>query len=258
MGEDRIFSDERRYEILQRVRAEGRIQVSDLTDTYQVSAETIRKDLSALQESGFVHRTHGGAVPVERSVTEIGVHQRTTFSEEKRAIATAALTHVPETGSIFIESGSTSLLLAEMLPHIESELTVFTNSIPAALFLAEHSTHSVITLGGRVRPLTLGEVDNFAIRSLKEIHVSTAFLGTNGVSATKGLTTPDQAEAEIKRSTLRIADQKVLLADRSKIGTVATWRYGSISDIDLLITGSGTHDEDLTPIRDAGVKINTI
>ncbi|GAA2187319.1 DeoR/GlpR family DNA-binding transcription regulator [Leucobacter alluvii] len=256
MTDQKTFTDERRYEIVQRVREKRRVQVADLAETYAVSAETIRKDLTTLQEAGFIRRTHGGAVPVERSATELGVRKRTMFTAEKHVIAARALAHVPTSGSIFIESGSTSLLLAELLPD-DAELTVFTNSLPTAISLAERpkTNITVVTLGGRVRPLTLGEVDNFALRSLREIHVDVAFLGTNGVSALHGLTVPDNAEAEVKRAALGISHRTVLLTDRSKIGTVSLWRYGSVEDIDIIITSEVADAAEIEAIRAAGVSV---
>ena len=232
MTDEKVFADERRYDILQRVRSAGRVEVTALAVDFGVSTETIRQDLNSLQESGVVRRTHGGAVPVERTLVEPRVTERTTFTAEKRQIAAAAAAHLPASGSIFIESGSTSLLLAESLP-VDSSLTVFTNSLPIAMLLSQRPNLTVITLGGRVRPVTLGEVDSFALRSLREIHVDAAFLGTNGLSVEHGLTTPDQSEADVKREMLRIGTHTVLLADRSKIGTVSLWRYGSVTDIDI-------------------------
>lgn len=254
MTDQKVFADERRYEILQRARAEGRVEVAALAAEYLLTAETIRKDLTVLHEMGVVRRTHGGAVPVERSVNEPQMTERTTFSAEKRAIAAKALSHVPATGSIFIESGSTSQILAELLPQ-DSSLTVFTNSLPTALVLAPRPNLTVITLGGRVRPVTLGEVDSFALRSLREIHVDAAFLGTNGVSLKNGLTTPDQPEADVKREMLRISNRTILLADRSKIGTVSLWRYGSLHDVDVIITSARANPNDIKAIRDTGVDV---
>lgn len=253
----KVYADERRYETLRRARHEGRVSVRALAASFDVSRETIRQDLNTLQQSGLIRRTHGGAVPVERIGVEPLVSERREFTAEKRAIAEAAARHIPTSGSIFIESGSTSLLLAEMLP-MESTLTVFTNSLPIAMMLAQRSLLTVITLGGRVRPVTLGEVDSFALRSLQEIHVNTAFLGTNGVSVEHGLTTPDQAESEVKRSMLDVGDHSILLADRSKFGTVALWRYGSVADIDLLITDKRTDPSEIERIGASGVETELI
>lgn len=254
MVDGQRFGDERRYETLQKVRADGRVEVAALAEEYGVSTETIRQDLNQLQETGVLKRTHGGAVRVERALTEQTVAERTGFSDEKQRIAAAAVRLMPSGGSIFLESGSTLQLLAELMPA-DAELTVFTNSLPAAMVLAQRSGLTVITIGGRVRGVTLGEVDNFALRSLEEIHVDVSFLGTNGLSVEQGLTTPDSAEAEVKRRTLNLGAQTVLLADRSKIDTVSVWRYGSMEDVDTLVVGAGVDPEQVRALQEKVVRV---
>jgi len=235
MATERMYAAERHQAIIDWGEERGRVDVRELAGELGVSVETVRKDLSALQSMGLMRRVHGGAVPVNRLSFEQQISSRTEWSEEKERIAVAALEYVPESGTIFVESGSTTSRLGEHLPD-DRDLTVYTNSLPLALALAPREGITVITLGGRVRAVTLGEVDNFAQRSLREIFVDVAFLGTNGVSLDHGLTTPDAAEAEIKRLVLKAARQRVLLADHSKIGATSVWRYGDIEDIDVLIT----------------------
>ncbi|MCP2032131.1 DeoR family fructose operon transcriptional repressor [Okibacterium sp. HSC-33S16] len=251
---ERLYAEERRFAIARAAKEDGRVEVASLASRFGVSAETVRQDLNNLQSSGLVRRVHGGAIPVDRLLFEESVGDRTRYSAEKNAIAKAAVASVPASGAIFIESGSTSMMFAEHMPK-DRELTVFTNSLPIALFLAAEPALTVLTLGGRVRPVTLGEVDRFAIRSLQEIQVDVAFLGTNGLSASHGLTTPDQTEADFKRETLRSANHRVLLADRSKVGTVALWRYGSVEDLDVVITNAGADEAILDHVKASGPKL---
>ena len=126
---------------------------------------------------------------------------------------------------------------------------------PIALLLAPRTDLTVITLGGRVRAVTLGEVDSFAIRSLRDIHVDVAFLGTNGFSVPHGLTTPDQSEAEFKRETLRVGETTVLLADRTKLGQASVWRYGELDAIDVLVTDAEPDAELSRALSDAEVEV---
>ncbi|NJC69235.1 DeoR/GlpR transcriptional regulator [Planosporangium thailandense] len=250
----RLYAPERQERILSRARAEGRVDVAEVAEELQVTPETIRKDLQSLERAGFVRRVHGGALPVERVSLETSVAERVEHAEAKLAIARCALAEVPETGAIFIEAGSTTQRLAEMLPD-NRRLVVITNSLPAALSLATKPNFTVITLGGRVRGVTLGEVGKFALRSLQELAIEVAFLGTNGISVHRGLTTPDAAEADIKQAIIKCADRRVLLADSSKIGAVALWRYGNVSDIHTLITDAGADPSDITQLRAAGPQV---
>jgi DeoR family fructose operon transcriptional repressor len=249
-----MYATERQQLLLAKARSEGRLDTAAIADELQVTPETVRKDLAVLARAGLVRRVHGGALPVERVAMEKAIADRIEHAEAKRAIARAALRELPDTGAVYLESGSTTQYFAEQLPE-DRRLLVITNSLPIALMLAPKPTFTVVTVGGRVRGVTLAEVDSFALRSLQEIAVDVAFLGTNGISARRGLTTPDSAEAAVKRATLGIADKRVLLADSSKIGTVAVWRYGAVSDIDVLVTDGAADEALLSQIRAAGPQV---
>jgi DeoR family fructose operon transcriptional repressor len=193
-------------------------------------------------------------VPVHYLSYEPGVETRTEFTTEKAAIAKAALAHLPSQGSVLIDAGSTTAQLVEIFPG-DRELTVYTNTLPLAMSLLTRPLLTVFTLGGRLRSKTFAEVDDWAARSLGEINVDVAFLGTNGISLTRGLTTPDPAEAAIKRLMLSCAQRRILLADHSKVGTVSGVHHGDLHDIDLLITDNGLSDTELTELRAAGLTV---
>jgi DeoR family fructose operon transcriptional repressor len=106
-----------------------------------------------------------------------------------------------------------------------------------------------------LRSKTFAEVDDWAVRALAEINVDVAFLGTNGISMTRGLTTPDPAEATVKRLMLDCAAKRVLLADHSKFGVVKGTKHGDLDDIDVLITDTGITDDQYTQLRTAGIDV---
>jgi DeoR family fructose operon transcriptional repressor len=114
---------------------------------------------------------------------------------------------------------------------------------------------TVSTLGGRVRPLTLAEVDDLAARALAEINVDVAFLGANAISIDRGLTTPDPAEAAVKHLMLASARRRILLADHSKVGKVSLCKHADLSDIDLLITDTGLPKAELRALRATGLEV---
>lgn len=232
----RPSSLERQKILLEAARTKGRVRVSTSARSLAVTPETVRKDLEALQDEGLIVRVHGGGIPAESLAFEPGVSTRTAWASEKERIGRAALKEVPSGGVIFVEAGSTTARFAELIPA-DAELTVVTNSVPVALQLATRSTAiTVVILGGRVRPVTLGSADTLAIRNLRDLYVDVAFLGTNGMSIDHGLTTPDIAEAETKRAALNCSRRRVLLADHSKMGKVSFCRYGELSEIDVVIT----------------------
>jgi DeoR family fructose operon transcriptional repressor len=252
-GHDKpLYSAQRQQSILHTLAATGRVDVAAMADELSVTGETVRKDLIALERQGRLRRVHGGAIPLHDLCFEPEVTARVEYADEKRRIAKAALAHLPRTGTILIDAGSTTARLAELIPP-DRHLTAFTNTLPTALALAGKPNVTVYTLGGRVRNLTLAEVDSWAARTLGEINVDVAFLGANGISLDRGLTTPDPAEAAVKRLMLGCARRRILLSDHSKIGQVSTHKYGELADVDLLITDTGIAGTDDKALHAAGV-----
>lgn len=249
-----MYADERKRYVLEALRRDGRVDATAIADALSVTGETVRKDLIQLERQGLLRRVHGGAVPVTSLSYEPAVETRTEFRSEKTRIAKAALAHLPDRGSVLIDAGSTTAELVEIFPG-DRELTVYTNTLPLALQLLTRPLLTVYTLGGRVRPTTFAEVDDWTARALAELNVDVAFLGANGISLGRGLTTPDQAEAAVKRRMLACAHRRVLLADHSKIGTVSGVQYGTLADVDLLLTDTGLAAGDLTALTAAGVTV---
>ena len=235
------YADQRKNHILDRLLSNGRVDAMEVAESLGVTGETIRKDLIALERQGLLRRVHGGAVPVQSLAFEPAVETRTQLASEKTRIARAALNHLPARGSVLIDAGSTTAKLVELFPG-DRDLTVYTNTVPLAMSLLTRPRLTVFTLGGRLRNVTFAEVGDWAVRALAEINVDVAFLGTNGISLTRGLTTPDPAEAAVKRLMLDCAAKRVLLADHSKFGVVKGTKHGDLDDIDILISDTGLTD----------------
>jgi len=220
-----------------------------------VVGETIRRDLADLESRGLIRRVHGGAIPLERVSFEPPIEARHDLMRpEKERIALAALAELPGEGSAFIEAGSTTSFLAGVLPA-DCSLTIVTNGGDIAGSLARRPNLTVLAVGGRVRPRSLACVDDWALDTLSKLQVTVAFLGTNGLSVENGLTTPDPAEAAVKRAMLSIAQHTVLLADHSKIGAVSLLRYGELDQIDTLITDSGLPQSQERDLQGAGIRV---
>ncbi len=238
-AKDSMYLEERQAAILERARVAGRVDVAALAADFSVTPETVRRDLTALERHGLLRRVHGGAIPVERLGFEPGLNAREeAMGPEKARIAAAALDQVPAEGAILLDAGTTTARLAELLPT-DRELTVVTNAIPIAMSLSVRANITVLTIGGRVRGRTLATVDEWALRVLADTYVDVAFLGANGVSVERGLTTPDVAEAAVKRAMLRAARRVVVLADHTKVANDCFARFGDLGEVDTLVTDSG-------------------
>jgi DeoR family fructose operon transcriptional repressor len=173
---------------------------------------------------------------------------------EKERIAKAALAEVPDEGVILLDAGSTTTRLADALPT-NRDLTVVVNSPPLATRLAAGAHLSVIILGGRVRGKTLAAVDDWGWHPLRQMCIDVAFMATNGLSFEHGLTTPDPAEAAMKREMIAAARRVVLLADHTKFGNDYFACFGALADVDLLVTDSGLDESLAADIAGAGPKV---
>lgn len=250
-----MYAEERQQFILDRARQAGRVDVAELAAALAVTAETVRRDLTSLERAGHLRRVHGGAIPVGRLGFESGVAGRAgVLTAEKERIAKAALEEVPEDGAILIDAGTTTAQLADALPA-DCELTVATNSLPIALSLAAKPAITVLVVGGRVRGRTLATVDEWALRPLADTYVDVAFLGTDGVSVERGLTTPDVAEAAVKRAMIGAARRAIVLADHSKVGVDHFCRFGNLDVIDTVITDSGLDEATATDLARLGPRV---
>lgn len=250
-----MYAAERQQEILRLARESGRVDVLSLAEEFQVTAETVRRDLKALDRAGMVRRVHGGAIPAGRLDFEPDVAERDTVAaDEKQRIARAALAELPTDGSVILDAGTTAARLAAELP-LECDLTVVTHGLPVAARLADHPGLTVHLVGGRIRHRTRAAVDDWALRAYREINADVVFLATNGFSLEGGLTTPDLAEAAVKRAVMAAARRVVLLADSSKAGQRHFARFGDLSDVDLLITDTGLSPDDALAIERAGTEV---
>ncbi|GIG68421.1 DeoR/GlpR family DNA-binding transcription regulator [Phytomonospora endophytica] len=250
-----MYAEERQQEIVRIARAGGRVEVAGLAETLDVTAETIRRDLTTLERAGVLRRVHGGAIPVERLGFEPALATRdTVLTEEKERIAKAALAEVPADGAVILDAGTTTSRLAHALPA-DRELTVVVNSPVIATLLGTRPNLNVLLLGGRLRGKTLATVDDWALRPLADMYVDVAFLGTNGCSVERGLTTPDPAEAAVKRAMIRAARRCVVLADHTKIGNDYLARFGALAEVDTLITDTGLDTGLAEDIEANGVRV---
>ncbi|MCQ4080591.1 D-beta-D-heptose 1-phosphate adenosyltransferase [Streptomyces sp. RB6PN25] len=173
---------------------------------------------------------------------------------EKDRIARAALSELPTEGSVIIDAGTTSARLAAALP-LDTRLTVVTHALPIAARLAEYPDLTLHLVGGRLRHRTRAAVDAWALRAYGEISADVLFLAANGFSPEHGLTTPDLAEAAVKRAMISAARRVVLLADSAKYGQQHFARFGELSGVDLLITDGGLAPECVRAIEAHGTEV---
>lgn len=233
-----MYAEERHQAMAKLVAQRGRQSVSELATTFRVTTETVRRDLSTLEDLGLVRRVHGGAVPSGRlSVIEAALAERDqAHTEEKHRIAQAAIAHLPRARStVLLDAGSTTSRLAEALPA-NLPLTIVTHGVPVAAALAGQPQVDLHLLPGRVRTNTQAAVGADTVLALATWRADVAFMGTNGIDLEHGLTTPDREEALTKRAMVAAARKIIVLADASKFDAESAVVFAALDQIDVLIT----------------------
>ena len=248
------LAPQRRAKIRSLVREGGVARVEDLRKNLKVSVATIRRDLEILEEEGKIRRVHGGAVSMESRLEETVFENKTHLSApEKKRIAAEALKLIEPDEAVYLNGGSTTLFLARLL-HQRSDLTVVTNSLQAAIELA-NSGPRVIMTGGELRRISQTMVGPLTSSILGQIRVDKAFMGTMGMCLENGLTTTDPNEAYSNRISVQQAGQVILMADSSKAEKVCFARFADWHEIDFLISDKKIPNNFAKSLKKRGVKL---
>lgn len=253
------MQSERRRQIVEMVQESGSVTVTALCEVFDVSAMTIRRDLRELDQEGSLRRLHGGAVGgLGRSYEAPYPLRSTRNAEQKRAIAARAADLVLDGDSIALDVGTTTLEIARAL-NGKRNLTIITAGLRIAeAVMASLSLTSDVRLvltGGILRPGELSMTGHIAERSYSEFHVDKAFIGVGGVSLDDGLTEVNLEDASVKQHLIRSAQQRIVVADSSKLGRTTLASVAPLSSIHTLITDADANANTVRLLRDAGVEV---
>ena len=248
--------DIRRKRILEQLRLEGKVSVTELSKVLDVTPVTIRNDLAAMEQEGQLMRIQGGAVQLRSAGELSGVRAvEDVYSEEKKAIAQAAARLVRDGETLLINSGTTTEYVAEAL-SIRRNLNVVTNSLAVAQKLGAVASVRVLLVGGEVNARYGFTHGGDAQEQLQRYQADWAILSVDGVSAEGGITTYHAEEAIIDRMMMRSAKKIMVVADRSKIGRTGFTRVRDNLDKICLVTDGG-EAQHLAALTEAGVRIVT-
>jgi len=248
-------SRDRQFRLLHLIREKGELSPMQLPAVLQVSMETVRRDLRALESQGLVRRTYGRVVPVESGAFETSLAMRSQINpEEKLRLAAAVVERLGESQLVYLDEGYTEQLIAQRLPdHLR--LTIVTPALPIAMMLASRPNIQVIILGGRVRGNTLGVVDTLAVDMLRQLNFDLAIIGANGVSIEHGMTTPDPAVAAVKAAAIERSTRRIFVGAHHKFGNRTFVSFAQLSDFELIITGQELSSTWATRLIAAGAQL---
>lgn len=245
----------RRDRITEMLGLDGEISVEELVEQFGVSDMTIRRDLNALAQAGRIVRTHGGAAPVGRVSFEFDfLRRKRTHDPAKRAIASAAANLVDDDSTIMLDSGTTTLRLAETL-RCKTRLTIITTSLPIASSLQYNGSIDVLLLGGYLQSNSPDLTGPLTETNLEGLRADIAFVGADGIDSGGNVFNASLAVGRMLEKMVAAAEKVYVVADSSKIGKSAMVRFGNITKWAGLITDSGIDRKAAAALRRAGVKL---
>ncbi len=231
---------------------QGRIIVTDMAKELAVTEDTIRKDLCDMAKKGLVKRVHGGAVKIEKEIPDFTLRTE-LFMDEKRHLAEKAITLLKNDMSIFIDGGTTNLMLVELLPP-DYHGSIITNNPLLPLKLVAHPNINVILIGGTFDKVSQIIFGSAACQAIENLHVDICFVGLSSIDTKYGITVGSFEESLIKQAIIKSSSTCVGMVTREKIGKLATFTVGKTSLLDYLILEEGTSSTVREQFEELGIK----
>lgn len=225
---------ERHQKILDLLNAEQKVIASDLSQRFNVSEDTIRRDLKDLDSQGLLKRVHSGALRVGPPITNFN-YRETVTSEQKTALAHKALPFLKEESVIIIDGSTTNLALAKEIPQ-DFRATIITNSPPIAIALAQHPNLEIINIGGTFYKQSMINIGVQAYKQLQNIRADLYIMGIYNIDLDVGTSVPTMQESDIKREMIRISTEVLGMITNDKFGTISNHIVGPIEDLTYLIS----------------------
>jgi DeoR/GlpR family transcriptional regulator of sugar metabolism len=247
-----MLAIERKESIINIIRKERSVRVNELAEMFQVTEETIRRDLDKLDKVGIAKKTYGGAVLLDYVSNDVSFNERLKVNmKEKQSIASFADTIISDGETIFIDMSTTAL---EFIKNVDESkhITVITNSLTAINELSQMKNIQLITIGGTLNAETMCMEGPMTTKFIQNYYVDKTFFSVKALSKERGIMDSNEHSAEIKRQMIHNANQAILLADYSKFGKTALTKVTDMSDVDILITEFDLDEQWLETLSKSG------
>ncbi|EAR08727.1 DeoR/GlpR family DNA-binding transcription regulator [Reinekea blandensis] len=246
--------NKRQQAILRWVESEGLVRVDDMVRRYDVTEQTIRRDLTKLESLQHLRRVHGGAKPVN-STQNIAYRDRQILNlSEKQRIATAIAAHIPDHASIFINIGTTTETIAHALMQHRG-LQVVTNNLHVASLMSQKPDFRVIVTSGEVRSSDGGIVGEATLDFIEQFKLDYGLIGISAIDAEGALLDFDYREVKVAQAIIEHSRQVYLAADHSKFGRKAMVRLGNIAQADMFFTDRPPDADILRVMNESDVQL---
>ncbi len=231
-----MLAIERRNAIMSRLTLEGKVIVADLAREFNVTEETIRRDLEKLDNEGFAKKTYGGAVLSQKGEEDLpySVRKRANV-ERKQRIAEKIGDLIHDGDYIMLDASSTAIYVAKYIKHLNN-ITLITNSVEILLELADKDGWNILSTGGALREGALSLVGASAEKMIRGFHVNLAVCSCKGLDMAMGITDSNERDSEIKQAIYAAAERKILAVDGTKFDKISFVRVCDVRDVDTLVT----------------------
>lgn len=248
-----MLKEERQSFILEKLKHRKKVLTANLSHALHVSEDTIRRDLKELSDLGHLRKVHGGALA--SSLNPFSYADRKVYAlADKVRIVEKALNLIQPGQVVIMDGGTTNLELAKRLPH-DLQATIFTNSLPVAVQLAEHPTIEIIFAGGKLLKSAQATIGQEVIHTFSEIRADLCILGTRSIDLETGITEIDWEEAKVKRAIVAASQKTLSLAISEKLGTYTPYKVADIQQLGTLVTELDPHDALLLPYKRLGIQL---
>jgi DeoR/GlpR family transcriptional regulator of sugar metabolism len=249
-----MLRKERQSKILQILEKEGKVVAKELSMRWDVSEDTIRRDLREMDSLGLLKRVHGGAFPV--SAGPVTFIERTEENiDAKKELALKGIKLIKDGQVLLLDGGSTTnLFLAKEIPY-DFKGTIITNSPSISLAVSKHPNIEVILLGGSFFKESLVTVGFEVIETLKNIRADLCFLGVYSLHPEFGISIPHLEESYVKRQMINSSDKIASLVTKRKLNTISNYLIGPVSSLDYLITEDGSLSYNFNKYKELDIEI---
>ncbi|WP_267220550.1 DeoR/GlpR family DNA-binding transcription regulator [Dyella silvae] len=253
-ADNNALPEERQQRILSRLRSDGRVVAAELALAFEVSEDSIRRDLRELAAQGLCKRVYGGALLPAVTLTPLK-QRRTEHSARKEALARKAVSLVQAGQTLLIDAGTTNAAIAAALPR-EAGLTVITNAPHIAQLLLDREGFEVLLIGGRIDTAIGGTVGAQAVEQVRRVRADLCFPGACAIDAAHGLWGFDSEEALFKRAMIEASDETVVVATDDKLGAVAAHQVSELSRVQHLVVEHSADRAARTAFTSRGVAVH--
>ncbi|WP_273324486.1 DeoR/GlpR family DNA-binding transcription regulator [Vallitalea guaymasensis] len=249
-----MLAIDRRKTILEIINKEESVKVLDLSKQFNVTLETIRRDLEKLENEGYITRSYGGAVLNKSTNEDISINIReATNKEDKNLIGKAVADLIQDGDTIMMDSSTTALYVAKYLKG--KKITIITNALKIPMVLAGDSNIQVISTGGTLKSTSLSFVGHWAESAIEKYYVNKTIISCKAINIEHGIMEPHQLETEVKKKMIKTSEQVILAVDSSKFDKKSFIKAYNLDKLDIIVTDKELSNKWVETLHDNKVDV---